>query len=80
MLVLETARLILREFELSDAEAMDRVFGDAEVMRFGDGVKTREQVMDWLQDCLASYQERGFGPWAVIEKVQQQMKCALIIR
>ena len=52
MIIVETGRLILRHFHVFDGEAMDRVFGDAEVMRFGPGVQSREWVQDWLRGCL----------------------------
>jgi RimJ/RimL family protein N-acetyltransferase len=69
MIVTETERLILRHFHIFDAEAMYRVFGDAEVMRFGPGVQTARWVRDWLRGCLEDYyKEWGFGPWAVMEK------------
>ena len=48
---------------------MVRVFGDPEVMRFGDGVQTKEWVEQWLRTCLKRYYETwGFGPYAVVEK------------
>ena len=48
---------------------MYRVFGDEEVMRFGDGVQTKEWVQDWLHTCLEHYyQTWGFGPYAVVEQ------------
>ena len=48
---------------------MERVFGDPEVMRFGDGVQTKEWVQNWLHTCLERYYRIwGFGPYAVIEK------------
>ena len=62
MVIVKTERLILRYFEPIDSEAMMDVFGDAEVMRFGDGVQTREWVEAWLRTCLENYQRRGFGP------------------
>jgi ribosomal-protein-alanine N-acetyltransferase len=69
MIIVETERLILRHFHAFDGEDMDRVFGDAEVMRFGPGVQTRQWVRDWLRGCLEDYyQKLGFGPWAVVEK------------
>jgi hypothetical protein len=37
MNIVETERLILRHFHALDGGAMGRVFGDAEVMRFGPG-------------------------------------------
>jgi RimJ/RimL family protein N-acetyltransferase len=73
MIVVETERLILRHFHLFDVEALQSVFGDAEVMRFGPGVQTIEWIRDWLRDCLANYyQNWGFGPWAVVEKSTRQ--------
>lgn len=69
MIIVETERLVLRHFHAFDGEAMDRVFGDAEVMRFGPGVQTQQWVRDWVRGCLAAYyQELGFGLWAVVEK------------
>jgi len=69
MLIAETERLILRHFHIVDAEAMDRVFGDAEVMKFGKGAQSPEWVRKWLCGCLEDYfQKWGFGLWAVVEK------------
>ena len=69
MVIVETERLRLRPFRLTDTEAMHRVFGDAQVMRFGDGVQTPQWVHDWLCRCLETYQQKpGTGPWAVVEK------------
>lgn len=64
-----TGRLTLRPFHILDAEPMYRVFGDEEVMRFGDGVQTSEWVHAWLLTCLERYYTTwGFGPYAVVEK------------
>ena len=69
MVVLETGRLIVRHFHVCDAEAMDTVFGDAEVMRFEPGVQTKQWVRDWLCGCLENYYKKwGFGRWALVEK------------
>lgn len=69
MFLLKTRRLFVRHFHILDAEAIFRVFGDPEVMRFGDGAQTREWVDAWLQSCLERYHTTwGFGPYAVVEK------------
>ena len=69
MVTLETERLVLRQFRLSDADSMNRVFGDPEVMRFGDGVKAPEWVKDWIRRSHENHQlESRIGPLAVIEK------------
>ena len=67
--MLSTERLTIRHFHILDAEPMHRIFCDAEVMRFSDGVKTKEWVDAWLHTCLEHYyQTWGFGPYAVVEK------------
>lgn len=74
MFLLSTERLLLRHFHILDTEPMYRVFGDPEVMRFGDGVQTREWVQQWLRSCLERYyQTWGFGPYAVVEKQSQDV-------
>jgi RimJ/RimL family protein N-acetyltransferase len=73
MIIVETERLILRQFELADLESLMSVFGDTEVMHFGDGVQTREWVQAWLQTCLENYQRRGFGPYAVVERSNEDL-------
>lgn len=68
-MLLTTARLYLRHFHILDAEPMLHVFGDEEVMRFGEGVQTKEWVEGWLRTCLERYyQTWGFGPYAVVEQ------------
>jgi [ribosomal protein S5]-alanine N-acetyltransferase len=73
MLLLESERLLLRHFRSFDGEPMMRVFGDAQVMRFGDGVQTRDWVDHWIVTCLEDYRSRGFGPYAVVEKERQRL-------
>jgi hypothetical protein len=72
--MLSAERLTLRHFHILDAEPMYRIFCDAEVMRFGDGLKTKEWVNAWLQTCLEHYHQTwGFGPYAVVEKKNHEV-------
>ena len=68
MVILGTERLILRQFHLFDEDALDQIFGDPEVMRYGPGIQTRQWIRQWLETCLENYQKLGFGSWAVVEK------------
>ncbi len=69
MFTIQTKRLLLRHFEMTDLEKIHKhVFGDAEVMHFGDGPQSMEWVQDWIETCLENYGTRGFGPYALIEK------------
>ncbi|HEX5807123.1 MAG TPA: GNAT family N-acetyltransferase [Anaerolineales bacterium] len=72
-MLLESERLLLRNFHSLDGEPMMRVFGDPQVMRFGDGVQTRAWVDHWIATCLEDYRTRGFGPYAVVEKQRQRL-------
>ena len=74
MLVLETKRLLLRQFHILDSEPLMNVFGDPEVMRFGDGVQNRAWVDRWIATCLERYYSNwGFGPYAAVEKQRQRL-------
>ena len=69
MLISQTPRLILRHLCLADGEAMDGVFGDAEVMRYGDGVRSPQWVREWIAGWIDEhYPKWGFGMWAVVDK------------
>lgn len=73
MLIAETHRLVLRHLRPADGDALDRVFGDPEVMRFGDGVRPPEWVRQWIRDYVDDhYRQWDFGMWAVIEKAGGQ--------
>lgn len=70
-MILETERLLLREWEPGDAEALLSMVSDAEVMRFiGDGRPWEgvERVREWIGRIEESYRARGYGRWAVAER------------
>ena len=73
MFKLTTERLFLRHFRPQDDEAMYRIFCDPEVMRFSDGVKDKEWVQAWLDQCHERYQNWGFGPYAVVDLSNQDV-------
>jgi ribosomal-protein-alanine N-acetyltransferase len=68
-LPLHTERLILRELTPDDTPALAPILGDAEVMRHSvAGVLSEKATGEFIDWCRMSYRERGFGPWAVVEK------------
>jgi [ribosomal protein S5]-alanine N-acetyltransferase len=72
MCTLTTERLLLRSPHLLDAGPLFAVFGDAEVMRFGDGVQTHAWVERWVQAALEQHHRLwGFGPLVVIERASR---------
>lgn len=65
----ETARLILRRFEMSDLDSLAVVFAKPEVWRFPYGrAFTREETAEFLEVQLREWQQHGFGCWIAIEK------------
>lgn len=68
MVIATTERLVLRRLAPGDAAALGQVFGDPEVMRFGDGPQAPEWVEGWLRRAEADYAARGYGPYGVVER------------
>lgn len=67
MIIARTDRLLLRHFRFDDAAALEGVFGDAEVMRYGDGIRSAAWVREWLRGWIERhYDDWGFGMWAVV--------------
>jgi len=67
---IETTRLFLRRLQLTDDESLQHtIFGDPEVMRFGDGIQSIEWTRKWIRTRLEDdYPFHGYGPYAVVEK------------
>lgn len=68
--ILETNRLILKVWRLSDANALFKILNDPEIVRFiGDGNPfSFEKTVEFL-NWAENYQRRnGFSRWKVVEK------------
>lgn len=77
-LMLETERLLLREFDEDDAEAFYPLVSNPDVLRFtldtGGGVNCVEQALEMLRSrSMADYRKHGFGRLAVVEKATRQL-------
>jgi RimJ/RimL family protein N-acetyltransferase len=68
MPILETPRLILREFRDDDADALARVLSDPETMRYYPAPYDRAGVEEWIARNRRRYAEYGHGLWAMILK------------
>lgn len=66
--VLETDRLILREFTPDDFAALCLMLQDDVVMHAYEGALSDEEARAWLDNQLRRYREDGFGLWAVVLK------------
>ena len=67
--VIETFRLYLREFDLSDAKSMFDLNNDKEVIKYtgDDHFSSELEALDFIKN-YDHYKIHGFGRWAVILK------------
>jgi RimJ/RimL family protein N-acetyltransferase len=70
-IVFSTERLIVRQWRDTDLPVLLAVYGDADAMRWvGDGTPiTREQCINWLEITRNNYKKRGYGMFAVEQKL-----------
>lgn len=68
--ILETDRLLLRQFRLDDAEAMMRIFGDEEVLRFLTQplMDSEEKAQRFINRLLRDYERREGIDWVITLK------------
>ena len=66
--ILETKRLLLREMNESDFDALCKILCDEETMYAYEGAFSDQEVGEWLDRQFSRYQEYGFGLWAVVLK------------
>ena len=73
MIVIETERLYLKEFSLSDAESMYALNLDLEVLKYtGDEpFNSIEEARDFIEN-YKQYQLYGFGRWSVFIKERNE--------
>lgn len=63
--ILETPRLVLREFVPADADALAKVLCDPETMRFFPTRFDRAAVEEWIARNQRRYRADGHGLWAL---------------
>jgi [ribosomal protein S5]-alanine N-acetyltransferase len=68
MQILETNRLLLREFVPGDIDALAAVISDPETMRFYPESLDCAGVESWIERNRRRYQDDGHGLWAMVLK------------
>jgi ribosomal-protein-alanine N-acetyltransferase len=80
VIVIETPRLILRHLVPGDLDGLASLYADPEVMRYFEGVRSREQAMEEIRECRKWYSRVGFYFWATIDKAEDRFigRCGLL--
>ena len=75
MMIIETERLTIRSFRMSDIPEYAALVADPEVAKFlGDGSPhSYEQATAYIVDCTRSEAEEGFARYAVILKETREL-------
>ena len=68
MSAIETRRLNFRKFTPSDVANLQKIFSDPVAMEFYPSTKSETETLEWIDWNIQSYQENGFGLWALIDK------------
>jgi [ribosomal protein S5]-alanine N-acetyltransferase len=66
--ILETSRLVLREFVPQDVDALAAVLGDPVAMQYYPAPFDRKGVEEWIERNRERYQREGYGLWAMLLK------------
>lgn len=67
-MVLETERLILREYVKEDFDALFEILSDQETMQHYPEPFNEEKTRNWITWNMENYEKYGFGLWAVVLK------------
>ena len=72
-LILETPRLLLREFDIDDAQSFYDLNLNPNVIKYtgNSAFKDIEEAKEFLNN-YSDYKENGFGRWAVINKATKE--------
>ena len=66
--MIETERLILRQYTLDDFDALYEILSDPETMQHYPAPFDADRTRNWIAWNLDNYEKHGFGLWAVVLK------------
>ena len=71
--VLETERLVLREMNMGDYDALHSILADPDNMQHYPYPFDERRIRDWIEKNMERYHKDGFGLWAVCLKDTGEM-------
>src|SRR3984893_766661 len=81
MMILQTPRLVLREFITEDTYALAQVLSDPETMRYYPAPYDRDGVEQWIERNRQRYHDDGVGLWAMELMTQEVIgDCGIILQ
>jgi [ribosomal protein S5]-alanine N-acetyltransferase len=79
--IIETKRLILKEYSYKDTPELNKILSNPKTMSFWPAPFTEQQTENWIHNNIKRYKELGFGRWAVILKETNELigDCGIMI-
>lgn len=71
--MMETKRLIIRRYTEEDENELYGILSDPVTMAYWPQPFSLLQVRDWIRRSIDSYEQEGYGGWAVIEKETMEL-------
>ncbi len=80
MIIFNTKRLYLRQFEQGDLYSLHSIFSDVETMEYYPAPFTLEQTQNWIKRNQERYVEDYFGLWGICLKGNDELigDCGLV--
>ncbi|MEH7380891.1 GNAT family N-acetyltransferase [Bacillus sp. JJ1533] len=80
MIILETERLYLRQYDEYDIYSLHTIFSDPETKEYYPAPFTFEQSQNWIKRNQERYLEDGFGLWGICLKETNELigDCGLV--
>jgi ribosomal-protein-alanine N-acetyltransferase len=81
MIIIETKRIILKEYSMKDVPELKTILSNPVTMQFWPSPFTLQQTENWVHINIERYNKIGFGRWAVILKETNMLigDCGIII-
>ena len=81
-MIIETERLILREYTFEDFNSLYEILSDEETMEHYPKPFDEKEIRGWIQWNIENYAKYGFGLWAVVLKETGKMTgdCGITIQ
>lgn len=67
-MLIETERLLLREYTMDDFDALFEIMSDEETMKHYPSPFDKDRTRGWITWNIGNYSKYGFGLWAVVLK------------
>lgn len=73
MIIVETDRLIIRQYTYKDIDKLHTILSNPITMSFWPAPFSLEQTENWIERSIENYAKQGFGRWAIIFKENNEL-------